>query len=70
MIRGATRLALRIPGYANGSTYSVPGEERKRYLYIRSSAQLNMKLRFYIEARKVYTNPKTNKDKVVSYKAY
>lgn len=64
MIKGTINLALRIPGWANEYTCSVPGEEKNGYLHIQSSLQLRVKLKFHMEARKVYTNPKTNKDEV------
>lgn len=59
IIKGTTTLALRIPGWAKGYTCSVSGEERDGYLHIQSLSQLEVKLKFYMEARKVYTNPKT-----------
>ena len=63
-VKGSTGLALRIPGWANGYTCSVTGKEENGYLRIQPSKDLEVKLKFHMTTRRVYTNPKTNKDEV------
>lgn len=59
-------LALRIPGWTAGRyDCSVKdGELRDGYLYFSSLKDTTISLRFPLQARKVYANPKTNKDEI------
>lgn len=61
---GETALALRIPGWADGYTSSVKGEVKDGYLYLPPTKDANIKLTFPLKARKVYANPKTEKDEI------
>lgn len=65
-VSGTTALALRIPGWAAGSGYecSIAGEERDGYLYIASSTNAHIRLSLPLSARKVYANPRTDKNEI------
>lgn len=65
-VQGTTALALRIPSWAAklGYTCSVAGDERDGYLYIPQSTDAHIQLSLPLSARKIYANPKTNKDEV------
>lgn len=63
-VQGRAKLALRIPGWAHGVfKCSVPGTQKTGYLYVDVENTV-VSLQFNMEARKVYTNPSTNKDEV------
>ncbi|KAL5046701.1 hypothetical protein BDW71DRAFT_214481 [Aspergillus fruticulosus] len=63
-VKGATALALRIPTWAGGYSSSVQGVVKNGYLYIPQSKNLDVKLSFALEARKLYPNPATEKDQI------
>ncbi|KEF55775.1 uncharacterized protein A1O9_08526 [Exophiala aquamarina CBS 119918] len=63
-VKGTTGLCLRIPGWAQHYTCSLEAREERGYLYIEPAPNIDLKLTFTMQARKVYTNPKTNKDEV------
>lgn len=65
-VRGSTGLALRIPSWSNEYTCSVQGSIRNGYLHIPPSnlSITSIGLTFSLKPRKVYANPKTDKDEV------
>ena len=63
-VQGTTRVALRIPDWAGGFTCSIEGRQKNNYLYIPAAKDHHIKLTLPISPRKVYANPKTNKDEV------
>ncbi|KAL5044408.1 hypothetical protein BDW71DRAFT_199085 [Aspergillus fruticulosus] len=62
--KGKTALALRIPSWAEGYTSSIQGEVRAGYLCIPEAENLNMKLSFRVQPRKIYPNPALGKDEL------
>ena len=65
-VRGKTGLALRIPSWAEGYTCSAQGAVKDGYIQLPATEESTriINLTLPITARKVYANPKTNKDEV------
>ncbi|KAL4874352.1 hypothetical protein BJY04DRAFT_225109 [Aspergillus karnatakaensis] len=63
-VKGSAALALRIPTWADGYTSSVGGDVKDGYLHIRQSQDLDVKLSFTLNPRKIYPNPATEKDQI------
>ncbi len=63
-VTGTTALAIRIPSWAEEYTCSVGGDVKGGYLFIPSSKDASISLKFALAPRKVYANPKTDKDEV------
>lgn len=63
-VQGTTSLAVRIPGWAEEYTCSVQGDMKDGYLFIPGLKDASISLAFALAPRKVYANPKTDKDEV------
>ncbi|CAH0055204.1 unnamed protein product [Clonostachys solani] len=62
-VQGSTKLALRIPSWANGWTCSATGRLEKGYLYC-SAENTEIHINLPIMFRKVYSHPATGKNDV------
>lgn len=63
-VKGDVKLALRIPSWAQSHHCSHKGQVQKGYLYLSPPTDATIKLKFPLKARRVYANPKLNKDEV------
>lgn len=65
-VRGRTGLALRIPSWAEGYSCSAHGTMKDGYIHLSASedSDRTIILTFPLKPRKVYANPKTNKDEI------
>ncbi|KAI9164191.1 Non-reducing end beta-L-arabinofuranosidase [Paramyrothecium foliicola] len=62
--KGEVALAVRIPGWSNGYESSIDGTVKDGYLYLPSTTNGTLKLKFSFEARRMYANTKTGKHEV------
>ncbi|KIV81111.1 hypothetical protein PV11_08558 [Exophiala sideris] len=63
-VQGTTALAIRVPSWAAKYTCSVAGDMKSGYLFVPSSTDALVHLKFELTPRKIYAHPKTDKDEV------
>ena len=63
-VQGNVSLALRIPSWSRNFECSHTGELKNGYLHLPAEQDADITLKFSVEPRKVYANPRTGKNEV------